>query len=93
MKTCKIFLISSEKESSSICLEQFDDPKISEFLKFGSEELKTDVSNMLKFDLIVTIGNWFESEDAKKAVEIARLMELKVIHESNFKNYVEQNYN
>jgi hypothetical protein len=48
---------------------------------------------MLGSDLVVTVGYWHEDENCNKVVQVARIMGKTIIHETHFRNYVEQNYN
>jgi len=87
----KICLIG--KSDAGISFSKFSHEKINAIEVFGNSELKFDIRKMLTADLVITCGEWYEDDNCKKAVLIARTCNMEVINELQFKNYVEQNYN
>lgn len=99
MRTCSVFVICSEKEAPTIRLSDFEFPQMVEINMLGQtdehglNDFKFDVRLMLRSHIVVTVGNWFNDERCNKAVQVARIMDLEVIHHTQYKQYVETNYN
>lgn len=93
MRVYSIYVIVSERDRDNVTFSRFDHPKVVEVLILGDSTLNYDVAKMLRADLIVTVGDWSENQDCIKAVQVARIMEKEVIHQSQFESYVEANYN
>lgn len=99
MRTCSVFVICSEQEAKNIRLSEFEFPQMVEINmlgktdKDGQNDFRFDVRLMLRSHIVVTVGNWFEDEKCNKAVQVARIMDLEVIHHTQYKQYVEAKYN
>lgn len=93
MKAYSVFVIANKKDQSKIKLSDFSFEKCIEVIVMGKSKFNYDVRQMLRSDIVVTVGDWHECEQCNKAVQVARIMEQTVIHETNFRTYVEQNYN
>lgn len=94
MKPCKIvFVIAPKNKVKAIELSKFTLNETSTVELFGHSHFLFDLRKMLKSDLVVTAGDWHEDPSCVKAVNIARIADLTVIHESHFKTYAEQNNN
>jgi len=56
-------------------------------------QLKNTVRKASRCELLVTIGDWSENASLRKLVDIARMMNITIIHETNFQKYVDQSEN
>lgn len=88
-----VFIIVPDSAKRKIKLSDFQFPLAGEIFVMGYSTFNFDVRKMLRSDLVVTVGQWHECEKCSKAVQVARIMDQTVIHETTFKSYVEQNYN
>lgn len=80
-----------------------DHPKLSDFTKEGvtkkvelmdnSLGLRNSICQLVHSDLVVTAGEWHSDKNCVSIVDIARKLKTKVIHESRFKEYAEENHN
>jgi len=93
MRTYSVFIIVPETEKRKVKLADFDFPKLAEITVMGNSSFNYDVRLMLRSDLVVTAGEWHEDSNCNKAIQVARIMEQEVIHETNYQKYVEQKYN
>ena len=92
MKHCNLLIIGSDESFKEVKLPDFDFPGCMEILTCQDRHLKTTTIRMMRSDLIVTLENWQDDEKCKKLIEIARIVGIKVVHHSIFKNYVQQNH-
>jgi hypothetical protein len=53
-------------------------------------QLKNMVRKASRCELLITVGDWAENPTLKKLIDVARIMNIQIIHETNFKKYVEQ---
>lgn len=94
MKVYKtVFIVVPDDAKSKIKLAEFTFPLVGEIIVMGHSTFNFDVRKMLRSDLVVTVGEWHECAKCSKAIQVARIMDQTVIHETTFKSYVEQNYN
>lgn len=94
MKAYSVFVVAPEKEQKDMKVGKFEFPKMAEINLLGQRiDFNFDVRVMLRSQLVVTTGDWHECEKCNKAIQVARIMGLTVIHETMYRNYVEQNYN
>ena len=85
-----VFVIVPDSEKKTVQLSAFAVKNYQDVLVMGFSQFNFDVRKMLRSDIVVTVGDWHSCENCIKAVQVARIMNLTVIHETNFKNYVEQ---
>ena len=72
----------------------FDYPKIKEVIFLDLEEsIHSQIPKMVDCDLIITCGDWESNQNCEILVDIARLLEIEVIHQIRFKEYAQENYN
>lgn len=93
MNRFKVFMIVPEADLRTFKFCDYDHPNVEGILTLNSCDINHDVGRMLTSDLVVTVGDWNEDSNCVKAVQVARIMEKEVVHESQFKNYVEANHN
>lgn len=80
-------------------IAKFDHPSITNIavttFEFDNQDrcLRQMVRKSSKCELLVTIGDWAENDTLVRLVNIARIMNIEVIHETNFSKYVDQQQN
>lgn len=92
MKTFSILLVCDDKHRPKISFSDFDHENLQE-VKFNLKVAKNLGNQISKCDLVVTCGDWNDSEICERAVQMARLMEIDVIHQTRYKDYVGKKYN
>lgn len=62
--------------------------------KFQDKEavMKSLASKMIACDLVVTHGNWFDFEECQALVNIARLLNIEVVHYSRMNERLSNKY-
>lgn len=91
MKKLKIMLIVSKSERNGIApINDIADENIQSVHLIDHEEEEQSVIRLVKSNLIMTVGDWSECSFCNKLVQIARLLDKEVIHESKFQKYAEQ---
>ena len=93
MKVYSVFIVVPKKDQLKVNVSDFDFPNLAEIIVMGKSKFNYDVRLMLRSDIVVTVGDWHEDENCNKAIQIARIMEQEIIHESKYRAYVEQKYN
>jgi hypothetical protein len=93
MKSISVFLIASEKEQQNVDISRFTFPNCVSVELNENKILSFDTRRMTKSDLVVTIGDWHLQKNCAKLVEIARILDIPVIHETSFDKYVSEKYN
>ncbi len=97
MKTCKsIFIIVRFDQLDQVDISRFalpGDNVLQEINVMHARKFNHDVRLMLRSDLVITVGDWYEDTNCNKAVQVARIMDIEVINETTFQNYVEQTNN
>lgn len=91
MKFYSVFVVVPKTDRNKVRISDFTTEKTVEVLTFGASHIHYDVAKMLRAHVIVTVGEWHEDEDCKKAIQVARIMGKEVIHESKFQEYAEAN--
>lgn len=88
MQYFKIMLVGSD--------EQLKDVKISKYttnntlaIHRTTKELKTIVKNLTTCNLVVTMDTNDWDEKLLRIIQIARLLDIQVIHHSRFNDYVQ----
>lgn len=84
------------KATNIILVGDLENRNLSDFTTKHSnsvEILESDIKKMVKqladCDLVVTLPNWDEQKINFTAIEIARKIDIQVIHYSRFQNYVQ----
>lgn len=91
MKNLNILLIVSKSERNRISsITEFEERNILSVYMIDPEEENQSVIRLVKSNLIMTIGDWSKDPFCNKLVQIARILEKEIIHESQFKKYAEQ---
>jgi hypothetical protein len=90
MKVSKIYIVTPKGEQ--ISLSKFHIDGVESIDSIGLSE-KGSIIQMLKSDLVITCGDWYNDQHCTDAVAIARIMKMEVIHETRFAQYVKQNNN
>lgn len=100
MRSSKNILVVATLEHQKKALNIFDfiTPKctgvlVTEFSFNMEAQLISWVKTLCDCSLVITTGEWSENQHLFSLVNIARSLQITVIHESNFQKYVEQHNN
>lgn len=92
MKTFKVLLVCDEKHRSKVSFSEFDHENLLE-VQFIASSMKGIAKQLSITDLVVTCGDWHHCLECNKTIELARLIDIEVIHQTRYKDYVKQKYN
>lgn len=99
MNSNNLFIIAPHLAQEHISIADFDFKGCTGIAinryDFVSEKknMRTWAKLLTNSKVILTIGDWALDKQLNDLVKIARILEIEVIHEANFKKYVEQQNN
>jgi hypothetical protein len=99
MQLNNVFIVAPQEEQKEIELTSYDFEGCTgihinryEFVS-NEKNLKKWVKFITSAKVVVTVGNWSTNQETSDLVRIARILGIEVIHEANYKKYVEQKNN
>ena len=84
----RILIIGPTPYINEVSLSNFGADEV-EWIERQGSTLNRCLVQIAKCNLIVTLKDWETESLAQKIIEIARITETSVVHEINFKNYVQ----
>lgn len=93
-----ILVVATAEHQKTLNIFDFVTPKctgvlVTEFSCNMQTQLISWVKTLCDCNLVITTGEWSENQHLFSLVNIARSLQITVIHESNFQKYVEQHNN
>jgi hypothetical protein len=89
MKKYTIFILAPEINGEVVAQTQSEN--LNGFFSL-EKSFKVSIIHLMKCDFVVTFGDWADNSNFKKIIEIARIAEIPVIHQTRYQNYVEEQF-
>lgn len=92
MKALQVLIICNPEHREKVSFSDYDHESVAE-INLIADDIRKAAKQITQAHIIVTCGDWNNSNLCVKAVEVARLLDFEVIHQTRFLSYVEQNHN
>lgn len=98
MKSKNVLVVVTKTDQEQINIGNYDFKdctgiNITEHTENQGQDLIGWVKILTDCNVVVTIGSWNENSFLQTLIAITRTLNIEVIHEPNFKKYVEQQNN
>lgn len=85
-----VYITGTPEELKTIKIIDFTFAGCKGVVIMDSTDICKITKDLTEASVLVTYGNWYESDLASKCVEIARIIQLPITHSSKFGSYVKQ---
>lgn len=85
-----VYITGTPEELRTIKIIDFTFAGCKGVVIMDSIDIRKITKDLTEASVLVTYGNWYESELASKCVEIARILQIPITHSSKFGSYVKQ---
>lgn len=88
MNKFKVLLLGPQEALNQVNFLEYNFEQLDE-IHIAYSQLKKIVRQVTRCDFVVTLNDWENDPKSVKAVAVARLLDIPVVHHSSFNKYVQ----